>query len=230
MTKSVLLIEDEEGLRVSLADRLASEGYDVYCAEDGEIGFTLATRECFDLIVLDVRLPLRDGFDVCRNLRRGGSTVPILMLTARAQLDDRVLGLKLGADDYVVKPFETVELLARMEALLRRTSGGARINPSPEAYEFGGVRVDLIREQVSRQRIPLAILPLEYRLLRYFIQHRHVTLSRQKILNDVWGYDSAPVTRTVDVHVSGLRQKIEPDSRHPRYLLTVHRRGYKFVG
>jgi len=229
MKKRVLLVEDEEGLRVSLTDRLRSEGYEVCTAEDGQTGYELAVQERHELVVLDVRLPRRDGFDVCRNLRQNGIDVPILMLTARGQLDDRVLGLKLGADDYLVKPFEPVELLARMEALLRRASNVC-YSSAPDAYEFGLVRIDLLQDQVMRNGAPLPMLPLEYKLLRYFIHHRDVTLSRHKLLDEVWGYDAMPTTRTVDVHVAGIRQKIEPDPRHPRYLLTIHRRGYKFVG
>jgi len=229
MKKRVLLVEDEEGLRVSLTDRLRSEGYEVCTAEDGQTGYELAEQERHELVVLDVRLPCRDGFDICRNLRQNGIDVPILMLTARGQLDDRVLGLKLGADDYLVKPFEPVELLARMEALLRRASS-VRYSSAPDAYEFGLVRVDLVQDRVMRDRAPLPMLPLEYKLLRYFIHHRDVTLSRHQLLDEVWGYDAMPTTRTVDVHVAGIRQKIEPEPRHPRYLLTIHRRGYKFVG
>lgn len=230
MKKRVLLIEDEEGLLVSLVDRMTSEGYDVHGAEDGQAGYEHAVRERPDLIVLDIRLPRMDGFEVCRKLRQRGIDVPILMLTARGQLDDRVLGLKLGADDYLVKPFETVELLARMEALLRRAGRGAPLCSDPDVYEFGGVRIDLQREQVTQERQPIALLPLEYKLLRYFVRNRDVTLSRHRLLDEVWGYDAMPTTRTVDVHVAGIRQKVEPDPRRPRYLLTIHRRGYKFVG
>jgi len=227
--KRVLLVEDEEGLLISLTDRLTSEGYDVQALADGHEGYERALQGSADLIVLDVRLPRRDGFDVCRSLRASGSTVPILMLTARGQLEDRVLGLKLGADDYLVKPFEPAELLARMEALLRRAAGSHRIRAA-DAYEFGEVRIDLAREQVWRNEVPVPMLPLEYKLLRYFIQHREVTLTRHQLLDEVWGYDAMPTTRTVDVHVAGIRQKIEPEPHRPRHLLTIHRRGYKFVG
>jgi len=229
MRKRVLVIEDEVGLLVSLVDRLASEGYQAHAAQDGQAGYERALQERFDLLVLDVRLPRRDGFDVCRSLRQNGIDTPILMLTARGQLDDRVMGLKLGADDYLVKPFEPAELLARMEALLRRASG-SRYASELEVYEFGKVRVEFARDQVLRDKAPLQMLPLEYKLLRYFIQHRDITLSRHRLLDEVWGYDAMPTTRTVDVHIAGVRQKIEPDPRHPRYLLTIHRRGYKFVG
>jgi two-component system, OmpR family, alkaline phosphatase synthesis response regulator PhoP len=229
MRKRVLLVEDEENLLISLTDRLTSEGYDVQAVADGQTGYERAVQGHSDLIVLDVRLPRRDGFDVCRSLRQNGSTVPILMLTARGQLEDRVLGLKLGADDYLMKPFEPAELLARMEALLRRATGHHRISETT-AYEFGRVRVDLLREQVLRDQVVLPMLPLEYKLLRYFVEHRHLTLSRHQLLDEVWGYDAMPTTRTVDVHVAGIRQKIEPDPHRPRYLVTVHRRGYRFVG
>lgn len=228
MKKRVLLIEDEEGLLVSLLDRLRGEGYDAHGAHSGEVGYEMALRDRPHLILLDVRLPGMDGFEVCRKLRQRAIDVPILILTARGQLDDRVLGLKVGADDYLVKPFETVELLARMEALLRRAErGGVR---EPEVFEFGKVRIDLLRDLVTQQHTRLSFLPMEYKLLRYFIQYRDVTLSRHRLLDEVWGYDAMPTTRTVDVHVAGIRQKIEPDPRRPRHLLTVHRRGYKFVG
>lgn len=229
LSKRVLVVEDEEGLLVSLTDRLRSEGYQVQGASDGQAGYEKALNERFDVIVLDVRLPRRDGFDVCRSLRQEGVNVPILMLTARGQVDDRVLGLKLGADDYLVKPFEPSELLARMEALLRRATG-ARYADDPDTYAFGGVRMDFVRGEVWRDQAPLFMLPQEHRLLCYFIRQRGVLLSRHRILDEVWGYDAMPTTRTVDVHVAGIRQKIEPDPRLPRYLLTLHRRGYKFVG
>jgi len=229
MSGRVLLIEDEKSLVLSLCDRLRSEGYEVDTARDGQSGYELALRERFDMILLDIRLPRRSGFDVCRDLRQQHVSVPILMLTARGQVADRVVGLKLGADDYLVKPFEPTELLARIEALLRRSSLRSwTVNSS--VYEFGEIRVNRTLDEVSRCSEPLTLLPLEYRLLCYFIQHRRQTLSRDRLLDEVWGYDAMPLTRTVDVHVAGLRQKIESDPRHPRYLLTVHRRGYKFVG
>lgn len=229
MKKRVLLVEDEEGLRVSLADRLRCEGYEVQGAADGQSGYEKATQDPFDLLILDVRLPRKDGFGVCHDLRTNGSRIPILMLTARGELADRVRGLKVGADDYLLKPFEPTELLARMEALLRRTSG-APYAGDPVAYKFDLICVDFVRERVLREQVPLVLLPREYKLLRYFIQHRDITLTRDRLLDEVWGYDAMPTTRTVDVHVAGLRQKIEPNPQYPRYLLTIHRRGYKFVG
>ena len=228
--KRVLLVEDERGLLISLSDRLLSEGYFVQGASDGRTGYETGLRERFDLILLDLMLPDMDGLEVCRNLRRKGIRVPILMLTARGQVADRVRGLKLGADDYLVKPFEPAELLARMEALLRRSCAGRDAEPQPDSYCFGPIRVDFAREEVLRERIPVVLLPRQYQLLCYFIRHRDTVLTRGRLLDDVWGYDTVPESRTVDVHVAGLRRKIEPDPRSPRYLLTVHHRGYKFVG
>ena len=223
--RRILVIEDEPALRLSLSDRLESEGYAVDVAADGDRGYEKARQEPYDLILLDVMLPGRSGFDVCRDLRQEGVATPILMLTARGELLDRVLGLKLGADDYLVKPFETVELLARIEALLRRaqpdTEGGT--------YAFGDVRVDFRRVEVTRAGEPVDLSALEFRLLRYLIEHRGEVLSRDRLLDEVWGYEADVYSRTVDQHVATLRRKIEADSRHPRHLLTVHGMGYKLV-
>lgn len=223
----ILLVEDEEALVVSLTDRLVSEGYEVEPAGDGEAALERASREAFDLILLDVMLPGKSGFDVCRDLRQRGSATPILMLTARGQVVDKVLGLKLGADDYLTKPFDMLELLARVEALLRRAPATA----SPQgAYAFGEVRVDFRSAEITRGGEPVDLSALEYKLLRFFIEHRGELLSRDRLLDEVWGYDAIPSTRTVDVHVASLRHKLEPHPSHPRYLLTVHGLGYKFVG
>jgi two-component system, OmpR family, alkaline phosphatase synthesis response regulator PhoP len=229
MNKRVLLIEDEPRLLVTMADRLRAEGYEVETATDGETGLARALSEAFDLLILDVMLPRKNGFDVCRDLRQRGHNVPILMLTARGQVVDKVLGLKLGADDYLVKPFEPIELHARMEALLRRAPGPAA-GASPEAYQFGEVRVDFRRAEVTRAGQAVELLPREYKLLCYLIENRGATLARDHLLDKVWGYDATPTTRTVDVHIAGLRQKLELDPRHPRYILTIHSLGYKFVG
>ena len=210
---------------MTLCDRLAAEGYDVVSATDGETGLLRAASEAFDLVLLDGMLPGRDGLDVCRTLRQRGVSTPILMLTARGQLVDRVVGLKLGADDYLVKPFEMAELLARIEALLRR------VPPVPahaEVYQFGDVHIDFRKAEVTRGGIPVDVSAREFKLLKYFIEHRGATLSRDELLNEVWGYNSMPSTRTVDVHVAWLRQKIEPNPRHPQFILTVHGMGYKF--
>jgi len=224
----LLLAEDEPGLVMTLVDRLASEGYEVETATDGAAAFERASRERFDLILLDVGLPQRNGFDVCRDLRQRGVATPIIMLTARGQLVDRVVGLKLGADDYVAKPFEMMELLARIEARLRRPPAGSPA--SPDVHAFGNVRVDVRRAEATRDGAALDLSAREFQLLRYFLEHRGATLSRDELLNEVWGYHAMPSTRTVDVHVAWLRQKIEPNPKHPQYLITVHGLGYKFVG
>jgi two-component system alkaline phosphatase synthesis response regulator PhoP len=225
--KRLLLVEDEPGLVLTLTDRLAREGYEVESTADGESGLERAASESFDLILLDVMLPRLNGFDVLRELRRRGVETAVIMLTARGQVVDKVVGLKLGADDYVTKPFEMVELLARVEAKLRRAPVAAQ---PAEGYQFGEIRVDFRRAEVTRHGEPLELSAREFQLLRYFIEHRGATLTREELLNEVWGYNSMPSTRTVDVHVAWLRQKIEPNSRHPQYILTVHGMGYKFAG
>ena len=226
MTARILLVEDEPGLVLALTDRLRGEGYEVEAAGNGEEGLTRALAGRFDLVILDVMLPRRGGFDVCRDLRARGVQTPVLMLTARGQVADKVVGLKLGADDYVVKPFEMAELLARVEARLRRAAAAS----PPTRYRFGDVEVDFRRAEVHRARRPVDVSAKELQLLRYFVEHRGATLSRQELLDRVWGYNAMPSTRTVDVHVAGLRRKLEPDPHEPRHILTVHGLGYKFVG
>jgi two-component system alkaline phosphatase synthesis response regulator PhoP len=227
MKPRILIIEDEESLVITSRDRLQSEGYSVEYALDGITGSDRARRESFDAIILDVMLPGISGFDLCRDLRQQGVATPILMLTARGQLIDKVLGLKLGADDYLTKPFEMMELLARIEALLRRLPKSAA---GALGYSFGEVEVDFRRAEVKTKGVPIELSAKEYQLLKYFIEHQGALLSRDELLNEVWGYDAMPSTRTVDVHVSWLRQKLEQNQAHPQFILTVHRLGYKFVG
>jgi two-component system alkaline phosphatase synthesis response regulator PhoP len=224
----LLLVEDEPGLQLALSDRLAAEGYHVETAADGDTAVRRGAGEPFDVIVLDVMLPGRDGFEVAKTLRQQGVRTPILMLTARSQVVDRVVGLKLGADDYLTKPFDTMELLARLEALLRRAPPTSGV--SLERYQFGDVLVDVRKAEVVRGDETLELSAKEFQLLRYFIEHRGATLSRDELLHDVWGYTAMPSTRTVDVHVAWLRQKLEPNPRVPQYILTVHGMGYKFAG
>jgi len=224
----ILLVEDEPGLVRSLSDRLQSEGYDVEVEMDGESGAETARRDDFALILLDVMLPGRSGFDICRELRQQGVKTPILMLTARGETVDKILGLKLGADDYLTKPFDMLELLARVEALLRRSSGAAASGPGTAA--FGDVTVDFRRAEVERAGEPVDLSALELRLLRYFVEHPGEVLTRDELLDEVWGYEATPVTRTVDVHVAALRQKLEPVPARPRHIQTVRGLGYKFVG
>jgi two-component system alkaline phosphatase synthesis response regulator PhoP len=219
-------VEDEPGLVLTLTDRLTREGYDVQSTVDGESALARASTEAFDLVLLDVMLPRLGGFDVVRELRSKNIETPVIMLTARGHLVDKVVGLKLGADDYVTKPFEMVELLARIEAKLRRVPA----KPQPaEGHQFGDIRIDFRRAVVTKEGATLDLSAREFQLLRYFVEHRGATLTREELLNQVWGYNAMPSTRTVDVHVAWLRQKIEPNSRHPQYILTIHGMGYKFA-
>jgi two-component system alkaline phosphatase synthesis response regulator PhoP len=225
----LLLVEDEPGLVMTLTDRLAAEGFDVDSATDAHSGLTKATSGQFDVILLDVMLPGGNGFDICRAVRQKGVQTPILMLTARGQVVDKVVGLKLGADDYLVKPFEMAELLARIEALLRRSATAAAATSS-DSHRFGDVTIDFRRAEVTKNGVPVELSAREFKLLRYFIEHRGAALSRDELLNEVWGYNAMPSTRTVDVHIAWLRQKIEDNPRHPQLILTVHGLGYKFAG
>ena len=223
----LLLVEDEPGLVMTLTDRLTAEGYDVESATDAKTALESASTGRFDAILLDVMLPGGNGFDICRTVRQRGVQTPILMLTARGQVVDRVVGLKLGADDYLVKPFEMAELLARIEALLRRSAA------SPQAADvahFGDVVVDFRRAEVTKGGAIVELSAREFKLLRYFVEHKGAALSRDELLNEVWGYNAMPTTRTVDVHVAWLRQKLEDNPRHPQFILTVHGLGYKFAG
>jgi two-component system, OmpR family, alkaline phosphatase synthesis response regulator PhoP len=226
MEKKILLVEDEPGLLLTLSDRLRSEGYRVETASDGQKGLERASTGEYDLIILDIMLPRKGGLDVCRDLRQQGFTTPILMLTARGQVLDKVLGLKIGADDYLSKPFDMMELLARTEALLRRPAPPAAVN----TFQFGNVRIDFRSTTVSRDGEKITLSAREFQLLRYFIEHRGETLSREELLKNVWGYEAMPATRTVDVHVAWLRQKLEPDPKRPQYILTLSGFGYKFTG
>ncbi len=224
----ILLVEDEPGLVLTLADRLASEGYAVESATDGEQGLARASQGGFDLIILDVMLPLLSGYEVCRRLRHAGVETPILMLTARSQVVDKVVGLKTGADDYLTKPFDVMELLARIEALLRRVPSR---NPKPaHSYRFGAVEVDFRRAEVAKGGHPVNLSAREFALLRFLIEHRGAALSREELLQKVWGYEPGTTTRTVDVHIAWLRQKLEDNPKHPQYILTVRGLGYKFTG
>ncbi|MGC1451132.1 MAG: response regulator transcription factor [Candidatus Sulfotelmatobacter sp.] len=226
MNESILLIEDEQVLRTTLSDRLRGEGYIVDSAADGQEGFDKAANQPFDLIILDLMLPVRSGLDVCRDIRQAGMATPILILTVRNETFDKVVGLRLGADDYVTKPFEAAELVARIEALLRRVP----IHAGHGLYEFGSIRVDVRRGEVTRDGKPVYLTGREFQLLRYLIEHGGSTIPRDELLRSVWGYDSDTLTRTVDTHVGSLRQKLEENSKRPELILTVSGVGYKFVG
>lgn len=224
----VLLVEDEEGLILTLTDRLQSEGFDVKSAADGEKGLNFALSENFDLIILDVMLPKKNGYDVCRDLRQKNINTPILMLTAKGETIDKVLGLKLGADDYLTKPFEVIELLARIEALLRR-SPTQKQTDSAETFRFGNVSVDFRRAEVFKDNAAVELSAMEFKLLQFLIENRGQVHSRNELLDEVWGYDAMPSTRTVDVHVAWLRQKLEDNPKYPQFIQTVHGFGYKFL-
>jgi len=225
---NVLLVEDEEGLIITLTDRLRSEGFAVTSAKDGVTGLLFAKEKSFDLIILDVMLPKKNGYDVCRDLRQQGNATPILMLTAKGETIDKVLGLKLGADDYLTKPFEMIELLARVEALLRRSPVHAN-GKLIIGFRFGDVSIDFKRAEVKKQTTTVDLSAMEFKLLQYLVENRGVVHSRDNLLDAVWGYDAMPSTRTVDVHIAWLRQKLEENPRHPQFIQTVHGLGYKFV-
>ena len=226
----VLIVEDEPGLVMTLTDRLAVEGFDVDSASDYHSGLAKATGSQYDVMLLDVMLPGGNGFDICRAVRQKEIRTPILMLTARGQVGDTVVGLKLGADDYLVKPFDMSELLARIEALLRRSASTAAAATAGERHRFGDLTIDFRRAEVTKNGLPVELSAREFKLLRYFVEHRGAALSRDELLNEVWGYNAMPSTRTVDVHIAWLRQKIEDNPRHPQLILTVHGLGYKFAG
>lgn len=225
MAGRILVVEDEEVIRMALGDRLRSEGYSVDFAVDGEDGLRKATQESFDVVILDIMLPKKNGFDVCRDIRMAGVVVPILMLTARGQVIDKVLGLKIGADDFVTKPFDAMELLARIEALIRRSNAPA----NPGVHQFGTLRVDLRGTSVSRDGQVVPLSAREFQLLRYLVEHPGITLSRDVLLKEVWDYSAEAFTRTVDVHIASLRQKLEEDPKKPSLIITVPGLGYKLM-
>lgn len=226
MIPRLLLVEDEPGLVLTLGDRLRAAGYRVEVADTGGKALDRLAAEPFDVLVLDLMLPDIDGFEVCRRLRRRDRSLPVLMLTARGAVADRVRGLETGADDYLVKPFDPAELLARLEALLRRAAAPG--HPAP-VHRFGQVEVDFRRAECRVGDEPLELSARLFRLLRFFLEHPDEVHSRERLLNEVWGYEALPSTRTVDVHVSWLRRAIEPNPGSPRYLVTVHGMGYRFV-
>ena len=228
MNERILIVEDDASLVRILSDRLRKEGYQVAAARDGTSGYRQAAEQAVELIILDLMLPGESGLEVCRKLRQDGLTTPILMLTAKRQTLDKVVGLKTGGDDYLTKPFVMDELLARVEALLRRASRTKELAGS--VHQFGALKVDLRRTEVTRDGQPVPLSAKEFQLLQYFIEHPGETLSRDELLRRVWGYDALPATRTVDVHVAWLRQKLEADPKRPQLILTAVGLGYKFIG
>jgi two-component system alkaline phosphatase synthesis response regulator PhoP len=227
-TPKILLIEDEAGLVLTIQDRLEEERYTVEVAKDGETGFEKALDSTYNLIILDLMLPKKGGLDICRDLRQKGIETPILMLTAKGQVIDKVLGLKLGADDYMQKPFEMMELLARVEVQLRKKSSKKK-KEDVGIVTIGDTEINFQKVEVIKSGEAISLSAKEFQLLKFMVENEGVILSRDQLLNEVWGYDALPSTRTVDVHIAWLRQKLEEDSRYPKHILTVHGFGYKFV-
>jgi len=226
--RKVLIVEDDQAMAVALRDGFTYEGYTVQVARDGADGLRMASEKELDLVILDVMLPKINGLDVCKQLRNDGKSTPIIMLTARGQEIDKVRGLKTGADDYVTKPFSFLELMARVEAVLRRTTH--KPTDSIEAVTFGNVELCFKKFEATKDGCPLDLSPREFKIMRYFVEHRGEVVSRDQLLDAVWGYDYLPLTRTVDMHIAKLRQKIEDTPSDPHYIITVHRVGYKFTG
>jgi DNA-binding response OmpR family regulator len=223
----ILIVEDEPAMVQGLRDNFEYEGYEVISAADGMDGLNRAIADQPDLVVLDVMMPKMSGLDVCKQLKARKPSMPIIMLTARGQEIDKVVGLELGADDYVTKPFSIRELMARVKAVLRRASPQAA---TAEVYRFSDIEVNVRSNEVLRGGQPVELSSKEFALLAYFVAHPAETLSRDRLLDAVWGYENYPTTRTVDAHIVHLRQKLEPNPEEPRFILTVHGSGYKFVG
>jgi two-component system alkaline phosphatase synthesis response regulator PhoP len=221
----ILIVDDEPAMVRGLEDNLRFEGYHTLSATDGQRALHLALTEAPDLVLLDVMMPGMSGWDVCRALRDKGLDIPVIMLTARGEEADRVLGLELGADDYVTKPFGLRELLARIRAVLRRPGPRTKF----EEFAFGSVRLHLRGRQAFKEGREVKLTRKEFDLLRYLIEHRDEVITRDRLLDEVWGYDQYPTTRTVDMHVLRLRQKFEDDPEHPRFIVTAHGQGYRFV-
>jgi len=228
MPKEILIIEDETGILMSLKDEFESQGYIVYAAEDGEMGLDLARKKKPDLIILDIMLPVLDGYEVCKRLRMEGDRIPIIMLTVKDKEVDKVLGLELGADDYVTKPFSFAELTARVKAIFRRTE---ELTKDLTRYSFGKIDLDFERYEAKKGGKKLDLTTLEFHMLKFFIQNEGKVISRDDFLDKIWGEDNVSVSfRTVDSHIANIRKKIEDDQANPRHILSIRGIGYKFVG
>ncbi|MEI7421893.1 MAG: response regulator transcription factor [Prolixibacteraceae bacterium] len=228
MKKKILIIEDETDLIKGLKINLTDEGYEVDWAVNGVEGLRKALEDHPDLILLDIMLPEMDGLSVCRKLRQKNSSIPVIMLTAKGGEIDKVVGLEIGADDYMTKPFSIRELLARIKARLRNTEQ-TETKPA-DSYTFGGIVVDFIRFKVTRKGLEQELTSLETEILRYFVQHRQEVITRDALLDKIWGYDTFPTTRTIDNHILKIRKKIEEEPSHPQYILSVYGGGYRFMG
>ncbi|HSP86546.1 MAG TPA: response regulator transcription factor [Ignavibacteriaceae bacterium] len=223
----ILIVEDEPNMRMGLKDNLEFEGYDVDSAEDGEAGLNKILANNYSLIVMDVMMPKLSGFDVCKTIRKKGITTPVILLTAKGEEIDKVLGLELGADDYVTKPFSLRELLARIKAILRR--GENLQNIDSKKIKIGKIEIDFSSYAANEDTINVQMSSKEFDVLNYLWKNRNKTVSRENLLNKIWGYDEAPTTRTVDNFILKLRQKIENDPNHPKIIITIHGIGYKLI-
>lgn len=224
--KKILIVEDEAAMRTGLTDNLEVEGYEIDDAEDGNIGLEKITNNKYDLIILDVMIPGISGFDVCKKVRASGNLTPIILLTAKGEEIDKVLGLELGADDYITKPFSLRELLARVKAILRRTETLPKTN---DEYTIGRLQINFLTFNAKSNGKEVNLSHREFEILKYLVEHKNSTVSRDDLLSDVWGYESRVTTRTVDNFILKLRQKIEEDINHPRIILTIYGIGYKLV-
>ncbi len=228
MKEKILIIEDEEDLVKGLKLNLADEGYEIDWASDGVEGLRKALEEAPDLIILDIMLPGMNGLDICRELRQKNISIPIIMLTAKGEEVDKVVGLEIGADDYITKPFSVRELLARIKAHLRREKReGIK---APKTYSFGNVEIDFVHFKVRRQGKEMDLTSLEMEILKYFVSHKGEVIKREALLDKIWGYESFPTTRTIDNHILKLRKKIEENPSNPKYILSVYGEGYRFMG
>lgn len=224
--KRILIIEDDPAILTGLVDSLTEEHFEVVTADDGEVGYRKGKEENIDLIILDLMLPSKNGTEICKDLRHNGISTPILMLTSKKEEMDKVLGLEVGADDYVTKPFSLRELNARIKALLRRN---VELKKNIESYSFEGISLDFVKHEAYKDGKPIDLSTTELNILKYFIQSEGVVITRHQLLDDVWGYDNYPTTRTVDNFILNIRKKIESDPSNPKHLLTIHKAGYKFV-
>jgi len=224
--KKILIIEDDPATIHGLNDTLVEEHFEVSTAMSGQMGFEKAKTEKYDLIILDLMLPDKSGIDICKELRKDGVSTPILMLTGKKEEIDKVIGLEIGADDYVTKPFSLRELVARVKALLRRPQ---EIHPDVEEYSFSNIEINFKKQEVKKENNPVDFSVMEFKVMKYFIQREGEVIDRNKLLDEVWGYQNYPSTRTVDNFILNLRKKIEDDHSDPKHLLTIHGAGYKFV-
>jgi DNA-binding response OmpR family regulator len=226
MNKKILLVEDEKDMVTGLKFNLEARDYTVIVAYDGETGYQKALSEKPDLVILDIMLPKLNGYEVCKSLKKEIPDLPIIMLTAKSQESEIVTGLELGADDYITKPFSVLELLARIKALFRRIKSGSEI---PEMHRFGDLEINFKKYEARKKGKPIKLSPREYELLKWFIEREGEIVSRDELLNQVWGYDSFPNTRTIDTHIAKLRHKIEDNPEEPKLIVTIHGIGYKFL-